>query len=741
MALVSTSIPNLLNGVSQQPAPLRQTTQGEEQTNALSSVIDGLIKRPPTEHLGELLGNDFTNTTVNAAIHVVETEHGVHIMVATNEPANTLNTTNDAVYVVVRVFDDSGALVSIDGSGANNVAHLDYLDTTNPARDLKFLTVGADTYILNTTVPVERAFTTGNPVLDSTHYNTFSDLPDGKPTDDGGTGDAVVDKHYKILNGSSTTSGEFFVKALSTSTYEESFDPRTYELPTGTAPKRVNFGPLATTMPCLFRLGVNANQPQYSFETIVWNKRTVGDLESAPSPSFLSDSNDTSTHKKINNIFFYKNRLGLLCEDNVIFSGAGDFYNFFPKTVRTVLDDGPIDVKVAHLRANDLKQAVTFNDSLTLFSDHTQFVIENAGALTPKTISIVASTEYENDSEVTPVGAGNYLYFPSKKGAYSSIREYAVEADTLISAAEEITAHVPKYIPKNVVKLATSSNEDILACLSSEDRTKLYIYKWYNDGPQKLQSSWSTWQFHPNDIILDVSIVESTMYLVTRRTTSGAGQVVVEKIDLQYLDDTGVSYCVRVDRKTTLTGTYDTNTDTTTWQIPYGHAGDVVCVKGGTWPTAKGTNILASMAHELGNSKLVEANGDFSAYPCIIGVPYTMTYTFSHQFVKERNATTSIQSGRLQMRTMNVNFEDTGNFTINVTPLARPTYSYEYRGVTLNQAGSIIGEVVLNDGTFRFPLQTRNDRLTVQISADTFLPCAFQSAEWEGFFNIRSKRI
>ena len=124
-----------------------------------------------------------------------------------------------------------------------------------------------------------------------------------------------------------------------------------------------------------------------------------------------------------------------------------------------------------------------------------------------------------------------------------------------------------------------------------------------------------------------------------------------------------------------------------------------------------------------------------------MGIPYTLTYGFSPQYVRERDGSQSIQSGRLQMRTMRVNFEDTGFFKIEVTPDHRQTYTYEYSGVTLNQAGSIIGEVVLNDGTFRFPLQSKNDRVTIEIKSDSFLPCAFQSAEWEGFYNIRSKRI
>ena len=55
MALVSKSIPNLINGVSQQPPALRLPTQGETQENGLSDVVDGLKKRPPTKFLNKLV--------------------------------------------------------------------------------------------------------------------------------------------------------------------------------------------------------------------------------------------------------------------------------------------------------------------------------------------------------------------------------------------------------------------------------------------------------------------------------------------------------------------------------------------------------------------------------------------------------------------------------------------------------------------------------------------------------------
>lgn len=698
MALVSTSIPNLLNGVSQQPAPLRQATQGETQTNALSSVIDGLIKRPPTEHIKELISSSVSN----AAIHIID-KGGSVLDIIVIVPNGTLT-----------VYRSDGTELTLTYSGG---ASSSYFACTNPAKELKFLTVNDYTLILNTTKSISTSLDTHNEIVSTTKYNDFSKLPDGVDGDN-----ATTNTIYEVIDAGSSSNG-FYVKAISTSTYEESLlSGERYRIDPATMP--VKMVDLGTT---------------YTISQIDWAERTVGDITSVPFPSFVGS--------KISNLFFYKNRLGFLSRDNVIFSAAGDYFRFFPKTVRTILDDSPIDVSTLHTKESQLKQAVAFNDSLTIFSEHTQFTIENTGALTPKTISIIPSTEFENDAEVMPVGSGNYLYFTSKKGEYSSLREYYIEADTVMSDALDITAHVPKYVPKNITKLATSSNEDILVCLSSEDKGKLYVYKWFTDGRQKLQSSWSTWELPTGANVLDMAIVESELYLVVSyvNQNTAADGVCIEKIDLQYINDTGLDYCIRADRKTSVSGTYNSVTDETTWELPYtpDSTSTLYIIRNGDWLEAnslgfyQGTNI--TVASLSGNQ--VKASGQHNLYPCTIGVSYPMTYGFSPQYIREKDGSQSIQSGRLQMRTMRVSFENTGFFKVEVTPVHRSTYTYEYTGVTLNQAGSTIGTVILNDGTFRFPLQSKNDQLKVEIKSDSFLPCAFQSAEWEGFYNIRSKRL
>ena len=83
-----------------------------------------------------------------------------------------------------------------------------------------------------------------------------------------------------------------------------------------------------------------------------WGERTVGDLVSAPDPSFIGN--------KINNVFFFRNRLGFLAGDNVILSRVSEFFNFFPETVISVLDSEPIDVAASHTKVAILKKCSNY---------------------------------------------------------------------------------------------------------------------------------------------------------------------------------------------------------------------------------------------------------------------------------------------------------------------------------------------------------------------------------------------
>ena len=55
MTLISWSTASLVSGISQQPDTLRFASQAEVQENGFSSLVDGLTKRQPTEHVAKML--------------------------------------------------------------------------------------------------------------------------------------------------------------------------------------------------------------------------------------------------------------------------------------------------------------------------------------------------------------------------------------------------------------------------------------------------------------------------------------------------------------------------------------------------------------------------------------------------------------------------------------------------------------------------------------------------------------
>ena len=104
-----------------------------------------------------------------------------------------------------------------------------------------------------------------------------------------------------------------------------------------------------------------------------------------------------------------------------------------------------------------------------------------------------------------------------------------MDGDTESSDAQEITGHVPKYIPGGVHKIAASSNEDCIAVLTEREPNTVYVYKYYYSGSEKLQSAWSKWEFSATDRILNCEFIESQLIILVSRE----GQLHIEAVNLE----------------------------------------------------------------------------------------------------------------------------------------------------------------------------------------------------------------
>ena len=398
-----------------------------------------------------------------------------------------------------------------------------------------------------------------------------------------------------------------------------------------------------------------------------------------------------------------------------------------------------IDLAVSHNKVSILKYAVPFNEQLVLFSDQSQFTLDAEEVLSAKTVSINQTTEYEIDDGVKPIGLGQNIYFGISRGSFAGVREYYVNADTEIKDALDTTVNLPRYISGGLNGLKGSSSENTLFAFASGERNSLFVYKYYFDaGTKALQRSWSKYKFVDTDVLLDGDCIQNYLYMVIKR----ADGTYLEKLNLKTNEvDTGLSFPILLDRKTSLTGTYDSATNKTTFTLPYQETNSMDVVLGGAWSsTQKGRNIPISST----TSTTVVVDDDYSANPVLVGRKYTFKYQFPTFFVREQKTTgnaTSVNTGRLQLKKMSIIFGDTGFFEVNLTPLARTTSVYKFTGQILGSSTFTIGQPNLESGTFKFPIQCKNTDTVIFISSDSYLPCNFLSAEWEGVFSVLSQRI
>jgi len=229
----------------------------------------------------------------------------------------------------------------------------------------------------------------------------------------------------------------------------------------------------------------------FNVSRINWAQRTTGDSETSPDPSFVG--------RTINDIFFFKNRLGFVSTDSTICSAVDDLFNFWPVTVKEVLDDDPVDRSVSTTRNVELQYAEVFPDSMAVIGNNTQYSLHSDGKpFTNTNATMDVTTSYEVSQLVKPKAVGSALYMVVPRDSYSAVREYSIIPDTLVTDAVDITGHVPRLIPESIKQISTDPSLGQVFLLDKEDyvdKYTLWNYSFYWQGNEKAQSAWAKWDF------------------------------------------------------------------------------------------------------------------------------------------------------------------------------------------------------------------------------------------------------
>lgn len=467
----------------------------------------------------------------------------------------------------------------------------------------------------------------------------------------------------------------------------------------------------ASTMPHkLVSTGLNT----FELSEIDYSQRTAGDATSNPSPSFIG--------YPISNMFFFKNRLGFISNENVILSEAGNVFNLFRTTVTTLLDSAPIDVSVSSGRVTNLEAATGFQENLVLFGERGQFVLKGGDLLTPKTVSITPITNFDFDAQVAPLPLGSYIYFPFSRGSFSGIREFTVNATSDTYDSVDVTNHVPNYVPNNITQMDGTSSEDMLVLVSGNEPNVAYVYKYFWSGAKKLLSSWSKFTFKGE--IRGIEFSEETLYMVI--VLNNQTHLVSLPFESGTEDDVG--FLTHLDMRVSRTVTAGSDAIS----LPYSvSAADNLQV----W--TKDGAFLQSSSH-LNSVQLAQpVETDTEVW---VGIPYTMKYTFSEQLFKAAAGQGKSPSNiaKLMLRNVNLFYSNTAAFDVKVTPKFRDTFTASFTPMIVG--ASTLGTLTLDSGAFRVPVFTKAAETVITIESDSALPCSFQSAEFESFIHSRSNR-
>lgn len=502
----------------------------------------------------------------------------------------------------------------------------------------------------------------------------------------------------------------------------------------------------ADTMPHrLERFFTAGGDPYFVWGPMPWVDREVGDDDTNPFPSFCSPIGQNTT--RITDIFFHRNRMGLLSNDNVILSESGIYENFFRTSTTTLLDSDVIDVGVSHVSVSSLHHAVTLNEKLVLFSDQTQFVLSGEPYLTPATVQISAVTDYENYTTIRPKNTGRGVVFGYSHGDFSGVRELT-QINTDVYDAEDLTASVPKYIKGTLTSFATSTLENMVAALSDEDTSSIFVYKYFFGAEgRRVQSSWSKYKLGTNSNVQHISFIENTLYIVVLRPE---GLFLEQMVISDGGTDPDSTYITTLDRRlsdadTGVSTSYSAANNTTTVTLPYKIESGVVyqVVSRATSSVFPG-NIYTLPSAPVVGSNTITVEGDLTSAPFWVGEQYKMLYEFSAPRIREASGTTggrgAVATGRQQIKYGTIVYDESGHFKVHVTPQGRDTQTHEFSATLLNSSGSLIGNVVLGSGNYRFPIHSKNNQVSIQIENSSPQPSNFVSIEWEADYTSRTSR-
>jgi len=480
----------------------------------------------------------------------------------------------------------------------------------------------------------------------------------------------------------------------------------------------------------------------WTLEILDWQGRNVGDEVLAPDPDFVG--------RVLSDITFWKGRVALLSSEGITLSSSDDPFKLYPTTLSTVVANDPVSLLNPFAQQAKFSYAIPFEQKLVLWGNRAQAQITSEGVLTPDTAEIDEFSTFEYSPSSRPQGSNNRLYFLSPRGAnYSSAFEVDITPSTSRVEGDDLSVQVPRYVPANIDRIANCPvNYQIVYGVSGASAIYPHLFR-YADK-QRVQNAWSKWNL-PSGFSYGGGFFINT-YLYALLCKGGEAFLVRADLSPGTLDsDPASRILTRLDMRLTedqVQRTYDSGTDTTTLVLPYpctdleevsvgapGGVGGPALSEGVLLAAPEGTEVevLSTSGYD------VECLGDWTQAPLFIGTPFQKLVELTKLYARDAQGA-PLSSGRLSLRVLTLDLDETAYLKVRVTVGARTPKEYVFEGALADDPQSIYGQVSLYSGPWRVPLKGTNEATKIEIINDSPFPSRILGYSWEGELNLKATR-
>lgn len=452
-----------------------------------------------------------------------------------------------------------------------------------------------------------------------------------------------------------------------------------------------------------------------------WKDRQVGTLITNPDPSFVGNT--------INDVTSFQNRLVFLSGSYVIMSRTNRHDDFWIGSASAIVDSDPIDISSTAVEASLMMSAIPHNRDLVIFSKSGQFIVFGRTALTPANATLVLTTSFEAELAAKPVASGRNIFFATNFGRFTGMREFYTEGGTDINDTRPITQHVKEFITGKVRRLASSSNYDLLAVQTQTQKKTLYTYQFIWSDNEKVQSSWSRWEFGHD--VEYVFFEQATIYLVV----SYGDNTYLWRMSLDVVDAPAADFPLFLDNQFDVLGV------NTQFILPYADLSteNLIAVQGAGCPNP-GMRVPIKSVELIGADWVATLKYDMLGGDIVVGSPFRSQYIPTMPFFKDQDGVV-VSTASLIVKQFIISISQTGNINAYTRSRYGQGATVTFEGRIVGDINNVVGNVALSDDKFIVPFREDTRRAEIVIYTEDYLPMTMLDIEWVGQYSKSGKRI